>query len=254
MKKIPLLIVFLIAIPAIAWGPIGHRTVGLIAEQYLTKKAKKSLKEILGNESLAMVTNWMDDVRSDSSYDHMEDWHWVTIPDGETYETSEKNPNGDIISTLERVIGELKKGGLEAKTQNEYIKMLAHLIGDIHMPLHVGKGIDIGGNLKKVKYMWRSSNLHSVWDSGMIDGKKLSYTELAASINYTTDEEVSAWQNSSVRVWAKESLALRDQCYENIPENESIGYEYTYKNWPTLEKRLLQAGVRLAGVYNDIFQ
>lgn len=254
MKKLVLSLILLISIPALAWGPTGHRTIGHIAEQYLTKKAKKALKRVLGNETLAIVTNWMDEVRSDDNYDYAEDWHWVTIPDGETYESSEKNPDGDVIDAIERLTNELKKGGLDRKTESEHVKMIAHLVGDIHMPLHVGNGTDLGGNKKRVKWMWRNSNLHIVWDSGMIDYKKFSYTELAASINFTTKEQVIVWQKATVRDWAKESMALRDQCYEDIPEDGSIGYEYAFKNWPTVEKRILQAGVRLAGVYNQIYQ
>src|SRR5690349_5462978 len=91
-----------------AWGPTGHRATGLVAEKHLTKKAKRALEQLLGGQSLAMASTWMDDIRSDSTFDYMADWHWVTIQDGESYEQSTKNPNGDVIQTLERVIQELK--------------------------------------------------------------------------------------------------------------------------------------------------
>lgn len=80
----------LLAASAFAWGPTGHRATGLIAEKYLDKKAKKEMLRILGGQSLAMAATWMDDVRSDSTYDYMADWHWVTIQDGQTYDQSEK--------------------------------------------------------------------------------------------------------------------------------------------------------------------
>ena len=102
MRKVIILLSIFISYNVIAWGPIGHRAIGQIADNYLSKKAKKQVKSILGHESLAIVTVWMDDIRSDSTYDYTHDWHWVAIPEGSTYEQTEKNPNGDIIAVGER--------------------------------------------------------------------------------------------------------------------------------------------------------
>ena len=179
------LIMFL-SFPGFAWGPTGHRATGLVAEKYLNKKAKKELLRILGGQSLAMASTWMDEVRSDSTYDYMSDWHWVTIQDGQTYDQSEKNPNGDVMQTIERIIASLKSKKLSAKEEVEYLKILIHLVGDIHQPLHVGGGNDRGGNDVKVMWFRTDSNLHRVWDSDMIDDTHLSYTELGESLNKPT--------------------------------------------------------------------
>ena len=69
-----------------SWGPTGHRAVGLIAEKHLTAKAKKNIAKILGQQSLAEISTWMDEIRSDSTYNHTSDWHWVTIETGKTYD------------------------------------------------------------------------------------------------------------------------------------------------------------------------
>ncbi len=252
MKKILIVLAVFTSLNVVGWGVTGHRTIGHIAEQHLSKKAKKKIGQILKRESLTIITTWMDEIRSDSTYDHTHPWHYVTIPDGQTYETCEKSERGDIIEALERMIKALKKGGLDVKTESEHIKMIAHLIGDLHMPLHVGNGTDRGGNDVKLKYFWKDSNLHRVWDSGMIDKKQLSYTELANSINNISKEEVAELQNSTVRDWANESIALRDACYD-IGEKKSINYKYDYKHWPTVQQQLLKAGVRLAGVLNEIY-
>lgn len=252
MKKVAVIFAFFFSYQVFGWGLTGHRVVGDIAEKYLSRKAKKEIRKILGNESLAMASNWMDEIRSDSLYDYTHDWHWVTIPEGMRYEEAEKNPNGDIIQTIERIIKELKAGRLSHEQEAAHLKMLVHLVGDIHQPLHVGTGEDRGGNDVKVEWFWESSNLHRVWDSGMIDQKKLSYTELSNSINNPTKKEIKEWQSASVRDWAYESMALRKQVYD-LPENKKMNYEYAYHNYPIVEKRLLQAGIRLAGVLNDIY-
>jgi hypothetical protein len=254
MKKILFCWVFLLSAHlVIGWGQTGHRVIGHIAEQYLTPKAKKEVKRVLGNESLAIVSTWMDDIKSDRAYDHTHDWHWVTIPDGQTYEETEKNPKGDIVESIERLTKELKGGKLDAKTESEHLKMLVHLVGDIHQPFHVGRGDDKGGNDVRVEWFRERSNIHRVWDSQIIDGKQLSYTELANVINFATPEEVKKLQSANVYAWAYESMSFREQIY-NIPEDGRIGYEYSYYNYPLVQRRLKEAGIRLAGVINDIYK
>lgn len=251
MRLLFLISVMLLHIPSFAWGPTGHRVTGHIAEKYLTKKAKKAVRQILGGQSLAMVSTWMDEVRSDSTYDYMADWHWVTIPDGQTYEQAEKNPKGDVIMTLERIITELKSKKLTPREEAERIKILVHLVGDIHQPLHVGRGDDRGGNDIRVMWFRTDSNLHRVWDSDMIDDTRLSYTELAESLLLPSDSLRKAWQRATVRDWAYESMSYRKQVYDT--GNNRLGYTYSYKYFHIVRERLLQAGVRLAGILNEIY-
>lgn len=236
----------------VRWGQIGHRTTGHIAEQYLTDEAAAEVKRVLGDESLAEVSTWMDEVRSDNSYDYMVTWHYVTIPEGETYETAEKEEDGDIIWAIERSVEKLKEGGLTAKEEAEWLKVLVHLVGDLHQPLHVGNGTDRGGNDVRLQWFWENSNLHRVWDSEMIDDKQLSFTELSDFINHPTEQEIEEWQSTSVLEWAYDSQTLLPQVYD-MPENKELSYEYAFKNWETVESRLLKAGVRMAGLINDIY-
>lgn len=252
MKKIALLFLLLAFVgKSFAWGPTGHRAVGLIAEHHLNAKAKKKLKMLLGQQSLAYVSTWMDDVRSDSTREDMTDWHWVTIETGKTYKDSPKNPKGDIIATIERMISELKSGKLSRDKEIEAIKILTHLVGDIHMPLHVGCCDDQGGNKVKVKWFRSETNLHHVWDSDMIDDSKLSYTELTGFIGEPDAASVSKWQKQGVLDWAGESMSYRKQVY--AIGDGTLGYKYTFKNFDSVKLRLVQAGIRLAGVLNEIY-
>jgi hypothetical protein len=252
MKTITLSICFaLIYSLSFGWGQTGHRAVGLIAEKHLSKKARKNINRILGNQSLAMASTWMDEIKSDSTFDYMSEWHWVTVPDGMTYEQSEKNKNGDIIATLERIITELKSKKLSPTEEVQRIKILVHLVGDIHQPLHVGIGSDQGGN--KVKVMWfrADSNLHRVWDSDMIDDKNLSYSELAEWIGAPNPTNLATWQKASVRAWANESMTYRKQVYDY--GDGKMGYHYSYKYFDVVKLRIQQGGVRLASVLNEIY-
>lgn len=252
MKKLALLLAILcITLTAFSWGATGHRVTGYIADKHLSKKARLAMQRILGQQSLAMAANWMDDIKSDSLYNYAYDWHWVTIQNGETYDQSVKNPKGDLIQTIERLIVELRSKKFSGKEEAERVKMLIHLIGDIHQPLHVGSGDDRGGNRVKVNWFDEETNLHSVWDSNLIDYTKLSYTELAESLPKPDAVQVKVLQNSTVRDWANESIRYRKQVYDI--GNGKLGYKYHYKNYDIVQNRLAQAGIRLAGVLNDIY-
>ena len=258
MKKLVLLSLSFLLFTSIAkveffWGQTGHRVVGHIADGMLSKKAQKNVRRVLGHETLAEVSTWMDEVRSDRAYDYARTWHYTTIPDGETYDSAEKQPNGDVIWAIERIINKLKGGKLTEEEEAVNLKFLVHLVGDIHQPLHVGNGEDRGGNDVKVKWFNTDTNLHSVWDTRMIDGKQYSYTELANKINHPTKQDIKNWQAATVREWAAESMAYRGRVYD-IPDNNRLSYRYSYDNFEVVEYRLLQAGVRLAGVINDIYK
>lgn len=252
------LISFFLLIPNVdshdtrVWGQNGHRIVGDIAADYLSPKAQEAVDRVLGPTSMAIASTWMDRIKSDPAYDHTHDWHWVTIPDGMIYEETEKNPNGDLINTLRTIIKELKSGSLSPEEEAKKLKMLIHLVGDIHQPMHVGNGKDRGGNETEVEWFDEESNLHRVWDTEMIEETKLSYTELSAAVNHPTEKQIQEWQNSNVLDWAYESMGVRDQVYD-LPGDDQIGYEYQYKNRDLLDRQLLKAGVRLAGVLNEIY-
>ena len=252
MKKLILIFLGIILMTeSFGWGSTGHRATGLIAEQYLSTKARKRIAKILGQESLAIVSTWMDEIRSDSTYNYTTDWHYTTVPDGSKYEDVEAKPDGKIVMMIEKITNDLKSGTLSAKHQAEYLKILVHLVGDIHQPLHVGKPGDRGGNDIKVKWAGGDSNLHRVWDSDMVDDTKLSYTELAQSLGKPDKETLKKWQQTSVRDWALESVSYRPQVYGI--GNGSLGYRYSYKNMPLVRTRILQAGIRLAGLLNKIY-
>ena len=247
-----MLLVGLVALTqSFAWGVTGHRAIGLIAEQHLKAKTRKKINKLLNGQSLALASTWMDEVRSDRQYDYMSDWHWVTIPSGQSYNQTEKNPKGDIVEAILRITLELKKGNLSEQEEQKRVKILIHLVGDIHQPLHVGTGEDRGGNDVKVQWFGKASNLHRVWDSEMIDDYKLSYSELANSLNGRSRIEILKTQRTPVLGWIKESIDMRAQVYQI--GDKQLGYEYSFRNMNMVNNRLLDAGLRLAALFNEIY-
>lgn len=251
MKKVGSILIVTLLLPLIsmAWGKNGHRIVGQIAMQHMSKKALKNTMNVLGNEDVAISANWMDFIKSEPEMDFMKPWHYVTIPDTAHYHGAPEE--GDAFQAINKFVEELntKKFSVD---EAYALKCLIHIVGDVHQPLHVGNGTDRGGNDVKLSFFWEKSNLHRVWDSGIIDNEQLSYTEYATWIDTATPDEVIKWQATPVMDWLIESKDLRPQVYK-IPENKKLSYVYVHDNVYVLNQRLLQAGIRLAGILNQIY-
>jgi len=240
-----------------AWGLLGHRIVGQIADSYLTSGTKKEIFRILGNESIAMASNWPDFVKSDSTYDWLSSWHYINIAAGKTQAQVQAILDADTSSAYARInflVRELKKKDLPQEKKVIYLKILIHLVGDVHQPLHVGRPEDLGGNRVKVLWMGAPTNLHSLWDSKLIEFQQLSYTEYASAINYTTKAQRKEWYKQPVSAWFWNSYQLAEGIYGDIKEpDQKLEYKYNFKYLALMNQQLLMGGVHLAGLLNEIF-
>jgi hypothetical protein len=255
MKKLfsTALLVLGAAFSSFGWGQNGHRVVAQLAEWHLTNKAKKTIEAILMQESLPMVANWMDEIRSDDQYDYTSTWHYLTVEDGKMYDPSIQEKGGDAFGKLKEIIAVLKQGRLTEQKEKEFLKMLVHLVGDLHQPLHVGRGDDRGGNDIVVYFFNQKTNLHSVWDTKMIESQNLSFTEMSRHLYKRADKAtVKKLLAADLSEWLHEAQILRPLVYD-IPDDKRLSYEYNYQYFPLVEDRLFAAGIRLAGILNDIF-
>jgi S1/P1 Nuclease len=134
------------------------------------------------------------------------------------------------------------------------LRFVAHLVGDIHQPLHAGFAEDRGGNSVDVRFNGRKENLHSLWDTAMVELEQGSPPEIAARIQaMVSSDELQQWQQGTTADWALESLAiLRAQVYR-LPASGEIGATYTEAARPLIRTRLAQAGARLAALLNETF-
>lgn len=251
-KRILLVLGVFAATNVLSWGLTGHRVVGEIAQKHLNSKTKKELRRVFGHESLPYNANWMDFIKSDPKYDYMKPWHYATIPDNQTYEEAGMPPEKDIIWAIGNFTGQLKSDTLTLDEERFALRCLIHLVGDIHQPLHVGNGKDRGGNDVKLKFFWQNSNLHRVWDSGIIDGEKLSFLEWAMFLDHHEKGEIEKLQNSTPLDWAMESKELRQSIYPKEGE-DNLTYRYVFDHKAQVERRLKEAGIRLAGLLNEIY-
>lgn len=254
MRNLLLLTVFFFSLlSTYAWGPTGHRVTGEIAEQHLTKKAKKKIDELLNGDSLALISTYGDDIKSDRKYWKFSAWHYVNIPFGETYESQPKNENGDIVYGITKAIEVLEDPNATHDDKVFYLKMLVHFIGDLHQPLHAGIGDDKGGNDFQVRWFNQGTNLHRVWDSQMLRSYDMSYMEVVENARRLTKAEKESIQSGDYMDWLLDSRELVVDIYEHTEVGEKLSYDYMYRYMDTVRDQLQKGGLRLAVLLNDIF-
>jgi len=257
-KKLLLGLVIIYApIQSMAWGTEGHRIAGQIAESYLTPKARKAIHELLGFESIALASNWADFIKSDPTYSYLSPWHYIDFDKAYTYPEMQaylsKDTTVDAYTKMNFLIGELKKKDISKDNQLLYLKMLIHIVEDVHQPMHTAHTDDKGGNDFKVSWFSTPTNLHSVWDTQLIDFQQLSYTEYTEAINHTTAEQRDEWQKAPISQWLFESNQVAEKIYTEIKPGDVLNYKYNFTHIAIVNQQLVKAGVRLAGVLNQIF-
>ncbi|MBC8084371.1 MAG: S1/P1 nuclease, partial [Hymenobacter sp.] len=247
----------------LAWGVVGHRAVARIAENHLSAAARREVARLLGTETLPLVSTWPDEIRSDPQYSPTAPWHYVNVATGLDLAafTSQLNATvapapavpANAYAALLQVRQDLKDPQKTAAEKLFALKFLVHLVGDVHQPLHVGHAEDKGGN--DIKVTWRGkdeTNLHSIWDSALVEYPGLSYSEMAAAYDRATPAQIKQWQRDDVATWLFESYQLCPAVYA-AAATPKLDYRFYPAFGPTVEQQILKAGIRLAGVLNDVF-
>ncbi|WP_026810185.1 S1/P1 nuclease [Arenibacter latericius] len=235
------------------WSKTGHRTIGEVAQQHLSGKTKRAITKLLDGQSLALVSNHADEIKSDRSYSKFGPWHYVNYPLDKKYTEVEPSDAGDIVMGIEKSIAIIKDENSTREDKAFYLKMLVHLIGDLHQPMHVGRLEDKGGNDIQLRWFGRGTNLHRVWDSNMIEDFGMSYSELADNLPKLSKSEIKVIQQGDVYDWVEESHELAAIIYDSVETGEQLRYGYNYKYWSIVEQQLQKGGLRLAKVLNDLF-
>jgi hypothetical protein len=247
---------------ALSFGAEGHRIIAGIAENHLSTKTAQAIASIGGD--MRELAVWPDRIRGIHKYQNTKYWHYINIADHQQFETLKRSTRGDVLSALNHSYTQLGNPELPVDKRLEALGFFIHFVGDIHQPLHVGRQSDRGGNSVAIKWppKNRVKNLHWVWDSGLIQIAELSVDAYIVRLDVVDEKQLQRWQQDSFLDWAKESKSLRSQVYEFGPRTSpatigkkplSISAGYIKRNQPIIEKRLLMAGIRLAGKLNEMF-
>ena len=256
-----------ISTPSFAWGPEGHQIVADIARSRLTEITKRHIRELLGNDNLAAISNWADEVRAQRPETF--GWHFVDIPmkasgfseprdcfrPDEKYASSVEDHHNCVVDRIEifqRVLADKNRSPAD---RVEALKLLIHFVADVHQPMHA-IGEARGGNDIHVSEFGSSQcgkglcNLHFEWDSGLISHTRRSEPEYVADLEkLISRRNLQHESNGTPGAWANESFHLAHKVWLN--DGGAVDETYFRKNVGSLDERLALAGLRLAALLNQ---
>lgn len=251
-----------LASPAFAWGQLGHRLVADLAQDELTPAARRQVDALLEGEkepTLAGIANWADQIRGTELGKATSKWHYADIAEhgcGQ-YDAARDCPKGDcVIEAIRRQAAILADRSQPVDARRQALKFVVHFIGDVHQPMHAGFSRDKGGNTVQVRIPTadggdRGGNLHSLWDSGLIEKTGLdeaAYLAKLKALPVVVDVPARALPPQSP-AWAQAScrIATRPGVY---PADPKIGPDYVATWTPVVDEQLRRAGTHLAQVLN----
>ncbi|MDE6702423.1 MAG: S1/P1 nuclease, partial [Muribaculaceae bacterium] len=227
MKKsiISSLFLTVLFLNAFAWGQKGHDVTAYIAEQHLTPTTRAAVESMLDGKSIVYWANWLDNASHQPDMAYTKTWHYKNIDEGVRYEEAPANPAGDAVTAIKSRIEILTDSTSSDRDRLLALKILVHVVGDLHMPLHMGHATDLGGNRVKVKFFNRDNNLHSVWDSSLPEAaRKWSYTEWQQQIDRLNPAQEAEVISGSIDDWAKETVNIASDVYLYFQPDFNISY------------------------------
>lgn len=265
MNRLILAVILLaLAAPAFGWSKQGHQLVGELAQRDLTPATLAEVDRLLAGEpvpTLAGVSTWADEIRADGNElgERSRTWHYINFENpGCDYVPARECPGGNcVIAAINAQRAILADPAQPLQARREALKFVVHFIGDAHQPMHAGFRHDRGGNNFQLNYRGKGSpagegtNLHGVWDYWLLrsagldnDGytQKLLQSPVPADPASGADNPAAEWTLESCRLIAEVSA---------YPPRRRIGDDYLDLHRPTAERRIRQAGARLAALLND---
>jgi nuclease S1 len=248
--------------PALAWGRLGHRASAKLTFSRLTPKARAVIRDLLEpGESLADASTWADENGREISGSAA--WHYVNVHISSPHYTARDcRPQGCVVSKIAEFRAILSDRNASKARRRLALRFLVHLVQDLHQPMHVADRRDRGGNNLQLRYgRFDATNLHQVWDSGLLKSRYRNENELWRDLSKLADQPGSRdWLKGRVEDWADESLELGRRAYQNprthspLRSGDRLNRDYERENLPRAVERLAQAGVRLAELLNAAFQ
>ncbi len=252
--------------PAGAWGAEGHRIVGLVAEQLLDARSRAALRAIAGDESLADIGLWMDRERDRLRAEQpgSERWHYDNRPVCDPAAGPERYcADGNCASrAYARALGRLADRAAPREARLEALRIMVHVLGDLHQPLHAADHDDRGGNGVEVRVgrRGRPKSLHAAWDADFVKRAVRGESEAAFAARLVAEHRASLakLEAGDLAAWEQESYDLaRGYAYGRLPgfacERSPAGVvdlppAYADGAAEIVAERLARAGIRLAAV------
>lgn len=251
IKKFSLILGLLAAQWSHGFGDLGHQAVASIAWQQLTPYAKQNVERILGpgKQTFVKASTWADHIKRDSRFDYLKPLHYVNLPKSASQYQKKRDCKKDkcvveAINTFSKIV----KTGSE-KEQRLALRMIVHLIADIHQPLHAGLKKDRGGNWYEVRYEKNPMSLHKLWDHTIVKRIAKDWEEVS---NIVSRLKIEA-PVYSPKTWAEESHKITTDFIYQAKENREVDVAYLDKADGIMKNQLGKAGWRLAMWLNKLF-
>jgi hypothetical protein len=247
---------FLLLLPhpqAWAWGSEGHRIVADIAWDHLNDTTLLKLRQYLGDNDLASISTWPDDIRS--ARPQTGPWHYVDIPtDAGGYEPKDCPDDNCVVAQITKFAHILGDPSQPFAARSEALKYVVHFVGDLSQPFHA-MGDARGGNDIPVTTFGSAQcgdyacNLHAVWDSELIRHTGVREHRYARQLEeMIAADHLQAGPTDPV-AWANQSWQLAKQAWVQ-PQTE-IDQAYYERERPVVDRQLALAGLRLAKILNE---
>ncbi|CAF0886502.1 unnamed protein product [Adineta steineri] len=260
------------------WGPAGHSTIVRLAQSQLSDTAPEwilSLTPWHWHGNLSALASWADDIlypnTNPTGYDNWQ-WsrplHYINIPDWSCNYNHERDCVGDIcVSGAIKNYTKRLETELDDIQQREALYFLIHFVGDIHQPLHTGFASDRGGNDVKGHYMNGTylTNLHSLWDSGLLTTRLHRDFHSNASLYYDhiyklminlpsedNDNNIEQWIDDNIKIVCEHIYFDENNITMNATANFTLGEVYYNRSISIIEQRLARGGRRLGVLLNQL--
>ncbi len=249
--------------PASAWGAQGHRITALIADSLLTPAARRQVQNLLGEASLADASVYMDQQRQmlSARWPAADRWHYDNQP---VCSNSGHCADGHCATRqIERFRKLLADPTASRSDRALALRLVLHMLGDIHQPLHMADNTDRGGNNLYVRMYAGAErqNLHEVMDTVLI--KQLlgaqRTRDYAQQLQQRYRLQLPSWQQGTVQQWAEQTHLLAvNHTYGDLPgfacgrelPTITLSNEYLQQARQYLPEQLARAGARIAAVLN----
>ncbi|HYC92722.1 MAG TPA: S1/P1 nuclease [Thermoanaerobaculia bacterium] len=269
--RITRLILLLLLLPtsAYAWGAKGHAVVAELAERGLSPNVAAQVRQMNFGAPLREIASLPDDWRAEETKGLRQGdtgaLHYSNIPNDQATFDRARDCKDDqcVVAAVEKFAAVLKDKSQPRDKRREALIYVVHFMGDLHQPMHAAGGqvkdeqtgqmvMDRGGNLVKIRFLGVETNLHSAWDSALIDwgpGNVDDYVERLVEYEMR-GRSVAELQRGTIVDWFNEShyAAVHDS-YDI--GNGTLGGEYAQKNIGVVYERLLKGGLRLRKVLEE---
>lgn len=259
MKQRFLFVVLLISLPMqllLAWGQKGHRIIAQVAYDNMTRSTIKKVDNILGQNGMVYWANWPDEIKSDTIFSDRYEWHFQDLDAGMSDSaliatlTDYPKVGGKMWMAIDSMISVLRS----TPSDTIALRFIVHLMGDRFCPMHTAHIDDLGGNKVDMKWFHNRTNLHTVWDTWLIDSQGYSYTEYAQYLNDKYSDQKQQILDMTRADELRHNYSFTESIYAYQKQWNGNSYHYIYRFVHPMEWQLYAAGIKLAQLLNELYR